>query len=65
MSAPHSRRRALAVALSATVVTALGALGVTTAMAADAGPVKGIGGMCVDVAGANPANGTDPAAPAG
>ncbi|MGX6605036.1 glycosyl hydrolase [Micromonosporaceae bacterium Da 78-11] len=58
MSVLRSRRRVLAVAVSGTVVTALGILGVTTAMAADAGPIKGLGGKCVDVAGANPANGT-------
>src|SRR4051794_17790683 len=58
MSVLRSRRRVLAVAVSGTVVTALGILGITTAMAADAGPVKGPGGRCVDVAGANPADGT-------
>ncbi|GIF11351.1 glycoside hydrolase family protein [Actinoplanes teichomyceticus] len=58
MSAARSRRRILAVTLSCTVVAGLGVLGVTTAMAADAGPITGIGGKCVDVAGANPANGT-------
>ncbi|AGZ41148.1 ECF subfamily RNA polymerase sigma-24 subunit [Actinoplanes friuliensis DSM 7358] len=54
----RSRRRVLAVAVSATVVAGLGVLGITTAMAADAGPIKGLGGKCVDVAGANSANGT-------
>jgi hypothetical protein len=58
MSVLRTRRRVLAVALSGTVVTALGILGITTAMAAEAGPIKGPGGRCVDVAGANPANGT-------
>jgi hypothetical protein len=58
MSALKSRRRALAVIVSATVVAALGVLGISTAMAATAGPITGIGGKCVDVAGANSANGT-------
>jgi hypothetical protein len=58
MSVLRSRRRALAVAVSGSVVTALGILGVTTAMAADAGPITGLAGKCVDVAGANSANGT-------
>ena len=58
MSVLRSRRRVLAVAVSGTVVTALGILGITTAMAADAGPIRGAGGTCVDVSGANPANGT-------
>ncbi|MEV4641387.1 glycosyl hydrolase [Actinoplanes sp. NPDC049548] len=58
MSSRRHSRRGLAVLLSSTVVVALGVIGVTTAMAADAGPIKGIGGMCVDVAGANKANGT-------
>jgi hypothetical protein len=58
MSALRSRRRTLAVLVSGTVVAALGVLGVTTAMAATAGPITGTGGTCVDVAGANSANGT-------
>jgi Glycosyl hydrolase catalytic core/Ricin-type beta-trefoil lectin domain len=58
MSAVTSRRRALAVIVSAVVVAGLGVLGVTRATAAEAGPITGIGGRCVDVAGANPANGT-------
>ena len=58
MPAPKSRRRALATVVSAVVVAGLGVLGVTKAMAAEAGPITGIGGKCVDVAGANPANGT-------
>jgi hypothetical protein len=58
MSVLRTRRRILAVAISGTVVTALGILGITTAMAADAGPIKGPGGRCVDVAGASAANGT-------
>ncbi|MEU4626176.1 glycosyl hydrolase [Actinoplanes sp. NPDC023801] len=57
MSGPN-RRRIVAVALTSTVVTALGIAGVTTAMAAESGPVTGLGGKCVDVAGASPANGT-------
>jgi hypothetical protein len=58
MSVLRTRRRILAVAISGTVVTALGILGITTALAADAGPIKGPGGRCADVAGANSANGT-------
>jgi hypothetical protein len=58
MSSPRSRRRLLAVSVSATVVAGLGILGITTAMAADGGPIKGIGGKCADVAGASAANGT-------
>jgi putative glycosyl hydrolase/ricin-type beta-trefoil lectin protein len=58
MSVPGRRRRTLAVFVSSTVVAGLGILGITNAMAADAGPMSGPGGRCVDVAGANPANGT-------
>jgi len=43
---------------TAAVVVALGAFGITTAMAATSGAITGYGGKCVDVAGANPANGT-------
>ncbi len=58
MSAAKPRRRALAIIVCTLVVAGLGVLGVTRAMAADAGPITGPGGQCVDVAGANPANGT-------
>jgi hypothetical protein len=58
MSAVKPRRRALAIVVSTVVVAGLGVLGVTRAMAAEAGPITGAGGKCVDVAGANPANGT-------
>jgi hypothetical protein len=40
------------------VVGALGVVGITNALAATAGPITGLGGKCVDVAGANSANGT-------
>jgi hypothetical protein len=53
-----SRSRTLAVIVSGVVVAGLGVLGVTNAMAATAGPITGFGGQCVDVAGANSANGT-------
>src|SRR5689334_643574 len=47
---PRSRRRALAVIGTAAVVAALGAFGITTAMAAASGAITGFGGKCVDVA---------------
>jgi hypothetical protein len=53
-----SRSRTLAVVLSGAVVAALGVLGITDALAATGSPITGIGGQCVDVAGANSANGT-------
>ncbi len=53
-----SARRLFALIVSGTVVAGLGVFGVTTARAAEAGPVTGPGGRCLDVAGANPANGT-------
>ncbi len=58
LRSPRSRRRAPAVVGTAAVVVALGAFGITTAMAATSGAITGYGGKCVDVAGANPANGT-------
>ncbi len=58
MPALKSRRRALAIVVSTVVVAGLGTLGVARATAAEAGPITGVGGKCVDVAGANPANGT-------
>jgi hypothetical protein len=60
-SAPPPRRRRatlIAVGASAVVVAAVGVFGVTAALAAASGPITGYGGKCVDVAGANPANGT-------
>ena len=44
--------------MSTAVVAALGVIGLTNAMAATAGPITGIGAKCVDVAGANSADGT-------
>jgi hypothetical protein len=58
MSVRKSRRRALAIVVSGAVVAVLGILGITAAMAADGGPIVGSAGTCVDVAGANSANGT-------
>ncbi|MGI5186049.1 glycosyl hydrolase [Dactylosporangium sp. CA-152071] len=56
------RRRTLALIVSTAAVAALGVVGLgfglTNAAAATAGPITGIGGKCVDVAGANSANGT-------
>src|SRR4029450_4478515 len=52
------RPRVLALTISALVVGALGIVGITNGMAAPAGPITGLGGKCVDVAGANSANGT-------
>ena len=40
------------------VVVALGVVGITNALAASSGGITGYGGKCVDVAGANTANGT-------
>ncbi|WP_426503683.1 polysaccharide lyase family 7 protein [Dactylosporangium sp. McL0621] len=42
---------------AAAVAGTLGVLGVTAATAATAGPITGLGGKCVDVAGASTANG--------
>ncbi|WP_327009983.1 glycosyl hydrolase [Dactylosporangium sp. NBC_01737] len=52
------QRRTLAILVTAATVAALGVLGLTSALAATAGPITGIAGKCVDVAGANSANGT-------
>jgi hypothetical protein len=52
------RSKLLAVLCSAVVVGTLGAVGITSAMAASAGRITGLGGKCVDVAGASSANGT-------
>ncbi|MGC9670076.1 ricin-type beta-trefoil lectin domain protein [Planosporangium sp. 12N6] len=59
-ASPPRRRRAtlIAVGASAVVVAAVGAFSVTAALAATTGPIVGYGGKCVDVAGANSANGT-------
>jgi hypothetical protein len=52
-------KKKLALALTGTLaVGTLSVLGVSTALAATVGPITGIAGKCVDVAGANPANGT-------
>jgi hypothetical protein len=51
------RSKLLAVVTSAAVVGTLGVLGITNAMAATAGPIKGLGGKCVDIAAASSANG--------
>ncbi len=52
------RSKLLAVLCSTAVVGTLGVLGVTSALAATAGPIKGLGGKCVDVVAASSANGT-------
>ena len=55
------RRRTLAIVVASAAVAGLGVLGglgLTDAMADTAGPITGFGGKCVDVAGANKANGT-------
>jgi hypothetical protein len=58
MSASRAGRRAAAAVVTGVVTAALGVLGVTQALAAEAGPITGPGGKCVDVAGGDPANGT-------
>ncbi len=57
-SRPRWRRRSVAVAAIAAVGLTVGVVGVTRALAATPGTITGIGGKCVDVADANPANGT-------
>jgi hypothetical protein len=52
------RPKILAVSITAVVVGTLGVVGMTSAMAATAGPITGLGGKCVDVAAASNANGT-------
>jgi hypothetical protein len=52
------RPRVVAVVGTAALGVALGAAGITAALAATTGAITGYGGKCVDVAGANPANGT-------
>ena len=54
----HVRAKVLAAVVAGTVVGTLGVLSITNAMAATAGPIIGFGGKCVDVSGANTANGT-------
>jgi Alginate lyase/Ricin-type beta-trefoil lectin domain len=51
-------RRLIAVATVGTVAVAVAVIGVTDALAASSGAITGLGGKCVDVAGANSANGT-------
>ncbi|GAB7046353.1 glycoside hydrolase family protein [Catenuloplanes indicus] len=59
MSASKVRRRVLGAGVSATVVAALGGgIWVTDVLAADGTAITGLGGRCVDVAGANRADGT-------
>ncbi|MEH1163779.1 chitosanase [Micromonospora sp. CPCC 205539] len=54
-----SRKRTAAYAVGALLIgTAAVGFGLPSASAATAGPITGLGGKCVDVAGANPANGT-------
>jgi Ricin-type beta-trefoil lectin domain len=60
MTSPGKRRfrpRVLAVAVSTLVAGTLGVVGISSALAATAGPIKGLAGKCVDVAGAATANG--------
>jgi hypothetical protein len=57
MSSPRLRRSLFAVA-AVVVLGAVTAVAMNTASAATTGPVTGIGGKCVDVAGAATANGT-------
>ncbi|MGN9891900.1 chitosanase [Micromonospora sp. L31] len=53
------RKRTVAHLSAALLVsTATVGYGLSSASAASAGPITGLGGKCVDVAGANPANGT-------
>ncbi len=51
-------RRIAATALAAATVVAVGVFGIVAAHAATTGTITGYGGKCVDVAGANSANGT-------
>ena len=60
-TAPARRRyrpRTVAVVTTAALGVTLGVAGITAALAATSGPITGFGGKCVDVAGANSANGT-------
>jgi hypothetical protein len=54
----NRRSKILATISAVAVVGTLGVLGISTAMAATAGPITGLGGKCVDVASASTANGT-------
>jgi hypothetical protein len=51
------RSRILAFTVPALVVATFGVIGITSAMAATAGAITGLGGKCIDVAGASTANG--------
>src|ERR1700755_2337121 len=51
------RTAVLSLATAALVLGGLGVLGITTANAATAGPITGLGGKCVDIAAASSANG--------
>jgi hypothetical protein len=56
---PHRLRpKLLALIATAAVGLAIGAVGVSSALAATTGAITGFGGKCVDVAAANTANGT-------
>jgi hypothetical protein len=59
VSTTSPRRRRRMVAAVATAVLGVGAAvaGITTALAATAGPITGLGGKCVDIAAASSANG--------
>ena len=52
------RTRIVAIASSVAVVGTLGVIGITNALAGTAGTITGLGGKCVDVAGAATADGT-------
>jgi hypothetical protein len=54
----RKRSRILAVTIPALVVATFGVIGITSALAATAGPITGLAGKCIDVAAANTANGT-------
>jgi hypothetical protein len=52
------RSRVVATIATGAVGVTVGVIGITNAMAATSGAITGYGGKCVDVAAANPANGT-------
>jgi hypothetical protein len=54
----RSRPRLVAIIGTTAAILAIGAVGITNALAATTGAITGYGGKCVDVAGANSANGT-------
>ncbi|AGZ46499.1 chitosanase [Actinoplanes friuliensis] len=59
MTIPRLRKRTIAYALGGVLVPAAAvAYGLMPASAATAGPIKGLGGKCVDIAAASSANGT-------